>query len=190
MSHEKVRSICINEKKQEVIITSAVNNCRPLDYYKNNFPFYTNLLKEKGKKAVEIEILRGYEEGNFQDGVNKYTKALKVLFYVFKEEYKRFNWNWNLEYNSKEWKERDELRQSEEFKELLRKALDYKISKNKFIITNDHDGEKVYAKVCPTCIKWSRFKEKATKFDFEEDARNHIYKSYKDEWKILEVKNE
>lgn len=189
MSYEKVRSIKIDEKKGEVWINSACNNVRPLDYSPFCYPTFSKILKEKGKSAVEIEILKTYESGSFQQGVNKFTKALKVLRYVFGEEYKRFNWRNKPWGDEKKSKEIEDLRESKEFDDLLIKCLKYKFSKTKFIITKENFGEVIYARVCPTCIKWARFKEKATKFDFEEEAKDNIYNAYKDDWKVEEFKS-
>lgn len=82
--------------------------------HRDEYPYYTNLLKRKERKAVDIALLKSYEEGTLQDGVNKYSKALKVLFYVFGEEYKKFDWR-NHSQGDKEKKEEEEkLRESEE----------------------------------------------------------------------------
>ncbi len=185
MSYEKVKSIKIDEANGKVFITCASNNCRPLYYSKEEYPAFSNVLKEKGRDAVELMLFKNYEEGNLQDGNNKYTKALKVLSFVFGEEYAKFHWrNNNAKYGSEEYREFHERRESKEFDELLRKALNYKLPKKRFVITKYYDGEKIYAKVCPSCIKWSRFNDKATKFEFEENAKNSIYNAYKDKWAV------
>jgi len=190
MSYEKVRSIRIDEKQGKVFLNTASNNVRPLTYSVfSGSKIYNDLLKEKGKGAVEIEILREYESGNLQEGTNKYTRALKVLRYVLLEEYKRFNWRNKPWGDEKKSKEIENLRKSEEWKNLLKKALDYKLPKKRFIITKNHFGEVIYAKVCPTCIKWSRLKEKSTKFYFEEEAKDHIYNEFKDVWKVEDLEN-
>lgn len=179
MSHEIVKTIKIKDNK--VFINCASNNLIPLFYSNEEYPYFTKILNEEGEEAVNIALLKNYEEGNLQGGTNKYTRALKVLKYLFKEEYKKFDWSNN-------WEESEKTRDSKEFKELLKKALNYKFPKNKFIITKNYDGEIVYGKVCSTCIKWSRYKEKATKFDFEEEAKDHIYQDYKDEWEVEGLK--
>jgi hypothetical protein len=181
MSYNKVKSICIDEDEQKVWITSAENNVRPLTYSREVYPYFTNLLRNEGREAVEIALLKSYEEGNLQEGKNKFTKALKILRYVLGEEYSKFNWN-NFSYEQRD-KER-ELRESQEFKDLLKKALDYTLPNPKWVITKVYDGEVVYGKRCKTCMKWTRFKEKATKFDFELEAKDHIYNAYKDDWKV------
>ena len=186
MSYSKIRSICITDK--DVFLTAATNNVRPLTYDRESYPYFVKILKEEGREAVEIALLKSYEEGNLQGGKNKFTRALKVLRYIFNEEYLKFSWRDKPWKQSEEKdKEHRELRDSQEFKDFLKKCLDYKIPKRTFVITKEVYGEKAYGKLCPTCMKWSRFKEDATKFDFEAEAQDYIYSSYKDEWRVLEL---
>ena len=58
MSYEKVRSIKIDEVAGEVFVTGASNNVRPLTYEKWECPSLSKILKEQGRKAVEVEISR------------------------------------------------------------------------------------------------------------------------------------
>jgi len=190
MSYEKVKSIKIDEKQGKVFINCACNNCRPLSYSREDFPYYNKILNEEGKEAVEIDLLKNYESGNLQEGTNKYTNALKVLRYVFGEEYKRFNWRNKPWGDEKKSNEIEDLRKSEEWDNLLKRALDYKFDKKNFIITKTHHEEVIYAKVCPTFIKWKWKKEEATKFNFEDEAKDHIYKDFKEVWKVEELKIE
>lgn len=130
MSHQKVKSIKIDSENKKVFINCATSNLIPLTYYREEYPYFSNILNVEGKEAVEIALLRAYEEGNLQDGTNKYTKALKVLFHVFGEQYNKFNWqNHNSKWGTEEKKKEEELRDSKEFKELLRNALNYKLPK-------------------------------------------------------------
>ncbi|HEY0087414.1 MAG TPA: hypothetical protein VGB37_01145, partial [Candidatus Lokiarchaeia archaeon] len=151
MSYEKVKSIKIDEAQGKVFINCASNNVRPLSYSREEYPYFSKILQEQGKEAVELALLKSYEEGNLQEGNNKFTRALKVLIYVFGEEYKKFNWrNHNSKWGSEEAKKEKELRESQEFKELLLKALNYKISKEKYIIFKHYIGEKIFGKRCLT----------------------------------------
>jgi len=190
MSYEKVRSIKIDEKNSNVFITSACNNVRPLSYSKWECESLSDILKGKGKRAVEIEILKEFEEGNFQGGGSKWENALDVLYYLLGDEYQKFKWN--FETDEKQRKIRDELRKSEEFKELLGKCLDVKPNKEKWVITKEihsyNGNEKVFGKRCPTCMKWVRDKNKATKYNFKKQAIGNIFLKYKDEWKVEELK--
>jgi hypothetical protein len=183
MSYEKVKSIKIDEKNKKVFLNGASNNVRPLNYTREEYPYFSKILKEEGKGAVEIALLQGYESGNLQGGSNKYTKALKVLFYVLKNEYHKFNWRTN-------WDEYRKLRETEEgkkeFEELLKKALNYKFPKEKYIISKNYMGCPVYMKKCLTCAKWNYNKKDATKFDFKEEAEDSkkYFKESK-EWEVL-----
>ena len=191
MSYEKVRSLQIDVVNKKVFITSACNNVRPLTYDKWESPSLSKILVEQGKEAVDVEILKSFEEGNFQGGTNKFTKALKVLRYVYADEYAKFNWRTNnAPYGSKEHKDHRDSRESQEFKDLLRKALDYKTPKPTYVITKNHYGELVYGKVCPTCIRWTRFTNKATKFSFYKEAENSIYTSLKDVVSVRQLDSE
>jgi len=189
MSYEKVRSIKIDEKQGKVFFNTASNNVRPLTYsIWGESKIYNDLLKNQGKEAVEIEILKEYESGNLQGGSNKYTKALKVLRYVFGEEYKKFNWRNKPWGNEKKSKEIEDSRKSKEWNNLLKKALDYKFSKEKYIIFKDHHGEKIFGKSCLSCMKWKYNKKDSTKFDFKEEAEDYIFEKYKDVWGVEVLK--
>lgn len=190
MSYEKIRSINIDEKEGKVFITGACNNVRPLTYSKEEYPSFSRILQEDGQEAVEIALLKTYEEGSFQQGINKYTRAIKVLRYVFRDEYKKFNWrNHNSIYESEEWKKEKELRKSQDFKDLLRKALNYKLSKDKFILSKIYTGnQRVYLRKCISSAYWTWDKENAKKFNFREELEE--LKSYYhdgDDWKIEEA---
>ena len=188
MSYEKVRSIKIKDGK--VFINCASNNCRPLSYSEEEYPYFTKILNEKGLIAVEVELLKNYESGNLQDGINKYSKALKVLRYVFGEEYFKFNWrNHNAKWGTPEKEAEDNLRKSPLFDELLKKCLNYKLPKEKFVISKKHyDGTTIYGKKCLTCMKWKRTKKEATKYDFKKEAEDNIYNSFKDDWEVEVLK--
>ena len=186
MSYEKVKSIKIDEKQGKVFFNTASNNVRPLTYsFFGESKIYNDLLKNQGKEAVEIEILKEYESGNLQRGSNKFTKALKVLRYVYGKEYFKFNWrNHNAKWGSKEKEEEENLRKSKAFKDLLKKCLDYKFSKEKYIIFKNNFGEKIFGKSCLTCMKWKYNKKDASKFDFKKEAEDHIFEKYKNEWGV------
>jgi len=187
MSYEKVRSIRITEDK--VFVNCACNNVRPLTYSTEEYPYFSKILQENGREAVEIALLKIYEGGSFQQGTNKFSKALKVLRYVFGEEYKKFNWrNHNAKWGTPEREEEEKLIKSEAFNDILKKALDYKFPKEKFVIFKNHSSYcgdcKIYGKSCLTCMKWVSRKDKATKFDFEEEAKDSIFEKFKDVWKV------
>ena len=75
MGYAKVRSIRITD--DSVFITSAENNIRPLYYTTDEFTRLSELLREKGRKAVEMELIYYFFCGSFQ-GRNKYVNAIKA----------------------------------------------------------------------------------------------------------------
>ena len=177
MSYEIIRSIsCKNGK---VIINSAESNVRPRSYVKYEYEELSKILQEKGREAVDVEILKRYENGDFQGGKNKYTKALEILRHL--EEYKKFDWrDWN---NNKE-----EIRKSKEFEELLKKVLKMDYPKNKFVVYKYHCYKKVYGKFKKHSIYWTNNINEATNFYWLSDIEN-LKKRYisSNNWEI-EVK--
>lgn len=166
MSYEKVRSISIKDNK--VFINCASNNCRPLDYRNEEYPYFTKILQEKGKQELDISLLKSYEEGNLQEGKNKYTQALKVLYYFYFEEYKKFSWR----NNGEDYERAKLLRETQDFKDLLIKCLNYKFSKQKYLLTKNSYGTKFYAlKTTTRHLFYTENKEKAKLFDFEREAQ-------------------
>lgn len=167
MSYEKVKRVWFENGK--VFINSACNNVRPLSYSNWVCDSLTLILRDKGKEKAEIEILKAYCDGSFQAGSqNKYTKALKVLLFELAEEYKKFNWR-VIEWGKMD--EYNELKKSEEFERLLRKALNYKLSKKRFIIKRLSDG--MY--LLKTTSRRGFFtdnKERAKQFQFKQLAED------------------
>ena len=166
MSYEIVKNIKIEDDK--VLIKGAANNVIPRNYVYWECHPLTKTLKEKGQKALEIEILRAYEEGNFQSGTqNKYTRALKILRHM--PEYEKFNWHTaqNLD-NYTKYKATHE----QEFDNLLKKALVLKLPKQSYIITKKVGDKNAYfshRKNSSFC-KWSYEIKKATRFNYQKDA--------------------
>ena len=132
MSYTIVRSIKIDNKNGKVFITSASSNVSPKYYTKEVSPYLSKILQEKGREATELAIFLEYENGNLQRGTNKYTKALTVLYYIYGDEYNKFDWR-NEDYDRAK-----ELRNSPEFYELLKKALKTPLPKQKYIIYKIH----------------------------------------------------
>ena len=188
MSYEKVKSISIKEGK--VFINCAPNNVRPLSYSREEYPYFSKILQEKGLKAVEVELLKAYESGTLQDGTNKYTEALKVLKYILNDEYKRFDWrSHNAKYGTEEHKQERELRESKEFEALLLKALEHPKSKDKYVISKPYGDKMVYGRYSRNKMKWSNDTAEATKFSYEQEAKNLIsWFSYASDWEVINIK--
>jgi len=185
MSYEIIKSISIEEDK--VFVIGASNNVRPLYFNRWECTPLSNTLKEKGKDLVEIEILEAYESGEFQGGTNKFTKALKVLNSVLLEEYKKFDWrNHNAKYGTPEHQKERDSRKSQEFKDLLKKALDYKLPKEKYVIFKDG----FFGKITSKGVIWHSNKSKATKFEFSELAekeKRNFPESVTKGWEIVQL---
>lgn len=169
MSHEIVKSITIKDNK--VFINSASNNCRPLSYSNEEYPYFTKILNEKGEQELHIALLKSFEEGDLQSSLNnKYTRALKVLHYVFKEEYNKFDWRLNnYKYDSEEYKAYNQRRESQEFKDLLLRALNTQLPKEKFIIYNTNKNCYVRKETSRNIFYCYELAE-AKKYNFKEQA--------------------
>ena len=184
MSYDIVRSIKI--KDNEVWINCACNNVSPRLYETYKSDYFTNILKTKGLKATEVELLKSYEEGSFQAGTeNKYTRALKVLRYFYAEEYKPYDWR-TESFRAPNFRENKE---KEEYNQLLLKALNTKLPKIKYVISKEYGQSKYYLKQNKNSASWKAFPEKATIFDFKTEAENTI-KGFSNtaNWIIQEVK--
>ena len=162
MSYEIVKTIQIKDNK--VFINSKSNN-DTAPYTKQEFSYFTKILQEKGEQELNIELLKEFERGNLQSSLNnKFTRALKVLYYLLQEEYKPFSWR----NNGEEYERAKELRKTQAFTDLLLKALNTKIPKEKFIIYNLNNGYYV-RKETTRHIFYGRL-EQAKKYDFKAQA--------------------
>jgi hypothetical protein len=120
MSHEIIKSIQITD--DAVYMEADSNNVYPKDFTKRESPYYTEMLRSKGKRAVELDILMRYEDGMFQPGrKNKYSKAIDRLTAM--PEYEPFKWWQQLEYKSPEWQALQDRRRSEELVKLVEQAF-------------------------------------------------------------------
>lgn len=174
MSYEIVKSIKI--ENDEVFIKSDSNNVYPKSFKFWKSDYFTKVLQEKGRQELDIEVLKEFETGNLQSSNNsKYIRALRVLYNVYKSEYEKFNWR-NFSYEDRE-KERA-LRESDEFKQLLIKALNTQLPKEKFIVKkpyyrghNPEDNFVYVRKVTSRHIFYCYPNEKPKLFNFIEDAQ-------------------
>lgn len=175
MSYEIIKSIKVDLESKKVFINGASNNLRPLSFEVWECTSLSKLLQEKGEDALNVEILKTYESGDFQRGSNKYTKALKVLRFVLYEEYKKFNWrNHNATWGTEEHKQERALRESEEFKQLLLKAFKTKLPKEKYLVyrLNSFNGKEYVKKQTSRHIFFTRGSDEAMAFDFEKEAKD------------------
>src|SRR5574337_663937 len=136
MSYAIVKKVKITDDG-DVFVTSADNNVWPrtphewtMSYRGENNPF-------TGKLAAEAEVMAGYEQGNFQGGSNKYTRALSVLFRM--PEYEKFDWR-------KDWDSHIDKNNAEYYQVLI-KALNTPLPDDKFVVKQEFaDGRTGYFK--------------------------------------------
>jgi len=172
MSYAIIRSIKVKDGK--VFIHSTDNNVSPYHWHEWECQSLGKILREQGQDAFDLEVLKQYENGNFQRGKNKYTRALEILRHY--AEYKNFDWRG----------ENDENRKSPAFVELLKRALSERLPKDRFIVFKPYNGSFVYLyKRTKKFAKWTYDKTKAKIFRYEDDA-NWIKKCFYDseDWSV------
>ena len=88
MSYERVRSITVREGR--VYWRAFSNNCFPKDYSARECVGLTHVLRNEGKAGLDLAILKHYENGTFQGGRNRWSRAIERL----KEspEYAQYDW--------------------------------------------------------------------------------------------------
>ncbi|HPX74026.1 MAG TPA: hypothetical protein PKW51_08945 [Methanoregulaceae archaeon] len=182
MSHEIIKSIKIRNGK--VIMHSASNNVSPHHFSVWECPSLTKILQEQGQEALDVEILKEYENGMFQQGNNKYTRALMVLRNM--EEYKLYDWR------TPSWAEYDEIqkrRSTPAFKNLLSTAMKTKPPKDKFIISMPYRERTAYIrKLTSRHAFWSLDQNDAKIFSYRCDAVNVLSRfANTDTWNIEKV---
>lgn len=164
MSYTIVKSIKIKEGR--VYLRGYSNNVFPHITEEWEVKELSQLLREKGTEAVNLELLKELEKGNITLPRNhKLSKALRILKYKFTEEYYPFNWQNNWEASIINRKER-----KEEFNKLLLKALRTPIPKERYVIATNYIGKKYYGRMLSNRLRWVSF-DKATLFMFEEEAQ-------------------
>ena len=89
MSYEIVRKLRI--ENGIVYRTSASNNVRPQYFEECQDTYFTEMLRNEGETALDMEILKLYETGSFQEGnSNKWSKAIDKLRQT--KEYALIDW--------------------------------------------------------------------------------------------------
>lgn len=184
MSYEIIKGISI--KNNEVYLNSTSNNVRPRIFNKWHCTSLTEILQNQGREALDLELLKQYEEGNFQPGVqNRYSLAIDSL--KRKPEYEKFNWR------NKTYKEVDpvgDARNSEAFTELLRQCISEKPSKIAYLASKiNWNGDEVYIlRVTSRMVKWTSDKTKAKKFKFADEIENlNSHCNTTEVWKVIQI---
>lgn len=171
MSYEIIKNIRVRDGK--VFIVGSSNNIVPKDYSEWECHSLSKILQNGGKDALEVEILKAYECGNFQGrSVRKYVNALERLYYDkrFCDEYKKYNWRNDYSYDSKEYNEVKENRNSVEFNEFLLKVLKAKSPRGWYVIYSTRHNRYFYYRRGSSSGYWSSIK--GTKFKYYEQAVN------------------
>ena len=173
MSYEIVKHIKIENNK--VFVKCGSNDVYPRTFASyQEYPSLSKILNEKGKKALDLEILKAYEEkeGGFYPGTqNKYTRAIEILHHM--PEYEKFNY-WRKGGNKDVWDNYTKYKATheQEFDNLLKKALVLKLPKQSYIIIkkvgdkNTYFSHRRHSSHC----KWSYEIKKATRFNYQKDA--------------------
>lgn len=178
MSYTIVKHIKVKDNK--VFINGACNNVTPRDYGYYHCESLSKILNEQGREALDIEILKAYEEGNLQRGNNKYTSALKRLRHM--DEYKKFDWR-----NTGEGYEfANNIRRTNSFKRILGMALKSKNPTDRFILNKRN----VYLfKLTKNYAKWTPYKSEAKEFYYREELENiKMNFTTGNDWNIIKIK--
>lgn len=170
MSYEIVKRLRI--ENNEVLITADSNNVFPKYFVERKNTYLTDLLQQQGEEALNIYILKAYEEGLFQEGnPNKWSKAIARLQRT--PEYENYNWR-KSNYNNPECTI-NKLRHAEdqtEFNKFLLSALELKEPTEKYIIKNTTPGRESYiSKVTSRIVKYKREISEAKVFKFKDEAQ-------------------
>lgn len=161
MSYEIIRSIVI--KNDRVILRSSSNNVSPKHFDPWECASLTRILREQGQEALDIEILKSYENGNFQRGDNRWTRALERLRNM--PEYPVFDWR------APDFEAVEARRKTPEFIELVKKALHSDFPAEKFVLAT-HDGllHPMYFCKVGRVARFAFQKDKAKVFHYRREA--------------------
>jgi hypothetical protein len=180
MSYDIVKSIVIKDGK--VFARAACNNVSPRHYEPWESACFTKILQEQGEEALDVEILKDYENGNFRPypgTSNKYTRALDALRAM--PDYALFSWHTSGE----EYNLACERRKSEAFTDLLKKALRHKEPRGRFVIQNPYSSMYL-RKRGPKTARWVD-KEVATVFTSRTDAEKYKARFGGSEWSVVSL---
>jgi hypothetical protein len=166
MGYEIVKTIKVENGR--VFVNGACNNVYPKDYHYSESYYLTGAMERGGQEELDYEIMRAYEEGNFQPGnQNKYSRAVCILRHM--PEYEKYDWR----QTGAAYEEAKKLRETKEFRELLLLALKTGMPKDKYIVTKPYRDKTVYLyKITTRAAKWIEDKTKAKMFFWEKDAEN------------------
>lgn len=176
MSHAIIRTISISPDGV-VTIKSTDNNVWPRDVHTWTMTYRHEHNPFTGKQAAEVEVMAGYEQGNFQGGSNKFVRQLEVLRHM--PEYARYDWrrNWPAD------------ERTADYYRLLAKALATPAPRPRYVIRRPG--------MWPTYIKqrkgagfarWVDHPLHATAFRYADDAEA-LRQSFRntDDWEVVDL---
>jgi len=138
MSYEIVKKISIRDNK--VFLTSTSNNVSPRTYKEWHCQGLTEILQNSGETELNFELLKEYENGNFQEGTpNKWSTAIKRLKYS--KEYKAIAWRLS-DYSDN--CPIQAARRSEEYRRIVLSSLELKSSAVKYILKKETGNGSCY----------------------------------------------
>lgn len=165
MSYEIVKKIAIRDN--QVYLTSDSNNVYPKIYKERLNTSLTRILQEKGEAELDYELLKEYENGNFQEGnPNKWSTAIKRLKYT--KEYKAISWRIS-DYSDN--CPIQKARNSEEYRRIILSSLNLKNSQEKYILKINKGAQDYYVvRETKTKIKYTDNISEAKIYNYIQDA--------------------
>lgn len=104
MSYDIIKSITINHKTKQVFLTSACNNVYPRTPKKWECDSLSEIYATQGLKALEIELLKEFINGNMQKGTSDYNRSIKLfgvpIFEGIEGSYPDYNYDFETAYNN------------------------------------------------------------------------------------------
>jgi len=164
MSYQIIKKVEIDKKEKAVYLTSHCNNVSPKTDSRWRCVYYDLMAKKEEWENIELDILSVFEKGSFQGSGTKYARANKILQNM--PEFDKMNWR-------KSWDDYKKYDKTKEYWDLLKKALNTKLPKTKYLIEKTYyNGDIIFAKYRKGSryIGWTRDKKTATKFDYQNEA--------------------
>jgi len=167
MSYEIVKKISIRDNK--VFLTSTSNNVSPRTYKEWHCQGLTEILQNSGETELNFELLKEYENGNFQEGTpNKWSTAIKRLKYS--KEYKAIAWRLS-DYSDN--CPIQAARRSEEYRRIVLSSLELKSSAVKYILKKETGNGPCYVlRETTRVIKYTGNISQAKIYNYIQEAEN------------------
>ncbi len=181
MSYDIIRGMRIDGGR--VLVKAASNNVFPRDFDECEAPGLSRIFQEGGSAALDLEMMRNYESGNFKSYGGRYVNALRRLRAM--PEYAAFDWRVDKGYEENQ-KARTERRA--EFDALLMRALN----------TRDNLADRRIVRYQGNCYVWKSTRRtlfytsnvaRAKVFFNEDEARRTVggYSGEKEAYEFLPV---